>query len=140
MRFLPGFAVYAVRSERQVRRAAGFLDGALLMDRSWTFWTMTAWARQEDMRAYMTSGAHKAAMPKLMHWCDEASVAHWEQDGVELVSWEEAGPAHAGKWAGVQGAASEWGPSGDCGIGSLGQPGVDRFGGARFGSVLWMTE
>lgn len=51
---------------------------------------MTAWDSQSSMRAYMTNGAHKQAMPKLMHWCDEASVAHWEQAEATLPSWTEA--------------------------------------------------
>ncbi len=42
------------------------------------------------MRRYMTSGAHKRAMPHLMKWCDEASVAHWDQEETALPSWEEA--------------------------------------------------
>lgn len=90
IRFLPLFAIYAVRSSRQVKKAPGFVSGKLLPDRSWTFWTMTSWDGQENMRRYMTSGAHKAAMPRLLHWCDEASVAHWEQEATALPSWEEA--------------------------------------------------
>jgi hypothetical protein len=90
VRFVPGFFWYAVRSTRQTAKAAGFLDGSLLADRRWTFWTMTAWESQEKMRAYMISGAHKAAMPHLLHWCDEASVAHWSQETAKLVPWEEA--------------------------------------------------
>ncbi len=90
IRYLPFFALDAVRTQRQVQRAAGFKTGALLPDRSWTFWTMTAWDSQESMRHYMTTGSHKKAMPKLMEWCDEASVAHWEQADETLPSWEEA--------------------------------------------------
>ena len=41
------------------------------------------------MRAYMSSGAHKPAMRKLVGWCDEASVVHWEQESAELPSWTE---------------------------------------------------
>ena len=107
IRFMPQFVVYAVRTMRQVKRAAGFQSGALLPDRSWTFWTMTAWDSQESMRAYMLAGAHKQAMPKLLHWCNEASVAHWEQAEADLPSWEEAGPADAGDGAAFKGAASE---------------------------------
>ena len=90
IRFLPMFALDALRTQRQVQRAPGFKVGALLPDRRWTFWTMTAWDSQESMRRYMTTGAHKTAMPKLLHWCDEASVAHWEQESEALPGWEEA--------------------------------------------------
>jgi len=90
VRFVPQFAMHTLNSIRQVKRAAGFQDGALLADRSWTFWTITAWGSQESMRAYMTAGAHKSAMRHLMHWCDEASVAHWTQPDARLPSWAEA--------------------------------------------------
>lgn len=90
IRFLPGFALYTFRSLRQVRKASGYLGGGVLADRSWTFWTMTSWNDQQSMRGYMLSGAHRAAMPKLLDWCDEASVAHWEQPEDTLPSWTEA--------------------------------------------------
>jgi hypothetical protein len=51
---------------------------------------MTAWESGESMRQFMTSGAHKAAMPGLLEWCDEASVVHWEQAQGELPTWTEA--------------------------------------------------
>ena len=90
VRYLPMFVVHTLRSLRQVKRAPGFRSGALLPDRSWTFWTLTLWDSQEAMRQFMISGAHKAAMPHLLVWCDEASVAHWEQADAMLPSWEEA--------------------------------------------------
>jgi hypothetical protein len=90
LRFLPGFAVDAVRSRRQVSRASGFRGGALLADRAWTFWTMTSWESEADMRRYMLAGPHRAAMPRLAEWCDEASVVHWEQTGATLPGWTEA--------------------------------------------------
>jgi heme-degrading monooxygenase HmoA len=89
VRFLPGFAWYALRSNMQAKRAEGLVGIDLLTDRDWTFWTMTAWESRAAMLAFMTSGAHKKAMPKLLEWCDEASVAHWEQEDAEL-GWEEA--------------------------------------------------
>jgi heme-degrading monooxygenase HmoA len=87
---MPGFAWYAVRSNMQARRAAGMLGMDLLADREWTFWTMTAWESRAAMLAFMTNGPHKRAMPKLLDWCDEASVAHWEQEDAKLVGWDEA--------------------------------------------------
>jgi hypothetical protein len=90
IRFMPFFAMYTLRARRQVSHAPGFLVGALLADRKWTFWTMTGWEKQEEMRRYMSSGPHKAAMPHLLHWCNEASVANWTQDTPILPSWNEA--------------------------------------------------
>lgn len=90
VRFLPFFAVHALRSNQQVKAAEGFRGGSLLPDRDWTFWTMTAWDSQEAMRRYMLSGPHKRAMPHLMEWCDEASVVHWERAETGLPGWAEA--------------------------------------------------
>lgn len=89
IRFLPAFGVHAVRTRQQCAHAAGFQRGALLMDRNWTFWTLTQWDSQQSMRAYMASGDHKAVMPSLMRWCDEASVAHWNSTADTLPTWAE---------------------------------------------------
>jgi len=51
---------------------------------------MTAWDTQESMRQFMITGAHNEAMPRLLHWCDEAFVAHWSQPEATLPSWTEA--------------------------------------------------
>ncbi len=90
IRFLPLFAFQTLRSIEQVKHAAGFQGGSLLPDRRWTFWTLTAWDSEASMRAYMLAGSHRAAMPHLMHWCDEASVAHWHQAEATLPGWAEA--------------------------------------------------
>jgi hypothetical protein len=90
VRFLPGFALYTLRSLRQVRGSPGFQGGGLLADRGWTFWTMTAWDGEESMRRYMTSGSHKLAMPRLLDWCDEAAVVHWDRLEAALPPWTEA--------------------------------------------------
>ena len=88
--FMPRFALHALNSLRQCKHASGFLNGSLLPDRKLTFWTMTLWENQAAMRAYMTGSAHLKAMPKLLVWCDEASIVHWTQDDVTLPSWEVA--------------------------------------------------
>ncbi|MBB4154755.1 hypothetical protein GGQ80_002671 [Sphingomonas jinjuensis] len=90
LRFMPAFVVRTLASLRQVRGAEGFLQGSLLPDRRRTFWTMTLWQDQAAMRRYMTSGSHLAAMPRLLGWCDEASIVHWQQEGDVLPDWTEA--------------------------------------------------
>jgi quinol monooxygenase YgiN len=88
--YLPKFIWYTLKSQRQAGRAEGFLRGRLMRDKGNAFWTVTAWRDEAAMRAYRGSGAHMLAMPKLLDWCDEASVAHWEQESNELPDWVDA--------------------------------------------------
>lgn len=90
IRFLLAFALHAIRTRNQCSRSPGFLRGALLPDRQWTFWTLTVWDDEASMRAYILSGDHKKAMPRLMNWCDQASVAHWAAQSDAVPEWSEA--------------------------------------------------
>jgi len=76
--YLPQFLRDAFKSMRQVGRSSGFLGGRLLVNAKNVFWTMTAWKDEAAMNAYRTGGAHRTAMPKLLDWCDEAAVVHWD--------------------------------------------------------------
>ena len=88
--FLPRFVFHTLKSIRQVRLSNGFKKGALLPDRRLTFWTMTVWDSQSNMRLYVSNGSHVEAMRHLMNWCDEASVVHWEQAHDLMPSWRDA--------------------------------------------------
>jgi Domain of unknown function (DUF3291) len=88
-RFLPPFLMYAFRSARQAQKSAGFLGGRLMRDQSKAFWTLTVWSDGKAMEAYRIAGMHLAAMPKLLDWCDEASLAHWTPDSARVPDWEE---------------------------------------------------
>lgn len=83
-RYLVPFFWHTWRSMRQARRAPGYHAGRMARDAHGGYWTVTAWDDLAAMRAFRDSGAHRSAMPKLMHWCDEASVAYWQQDGSVL--------------------------------------------------------
>jgi hypothetical protein len=76
-RFLPAFAFYTLALSRQVKKAEGFLGGYLAGDDQQGSWTVTVWRNESVMRAFRASGAHLKAMPRLLTWCDEASVTHW---------------------------------------------------------------
>ena len=103
--YLPLFFWHVWESTRQAQRAPGFVAGALARDPDGAFWTLTAWTDEASMRAYRNTAAHKRAMPKLMDWCDEAAVAHWEQEqgslpnDAEALAWmsklERASKVHA---------------------------------------------
>ena len=90
LRFLVPFIVYSFRSMRQVKRSPGNIAADAMRDQHGGFWTRSVWRDVESMRAFMTSGAHRQAMPKLLDWCDEAALVHWEQDTPALPEWDEA--------------------------------------------------
>jgi quinol monooxygenase YgiN len=90
VRFMPFFMLHANRAIAQIRKANGFLAGAVQRDADQAFWTLTVWRDEAAMRAYGASGAHRKAMTHLAEWADEASVAHWLQPGGELPAWPEA--------------------------------------------------
>ncbi|MFL5742862.1 MAG: hypothetical protein ACJ75B_21765 [Flavisolibacter sp.] len=88
--YLLPFMVHTTRSANQLVRNSRFIKGKTLLDKHLTFWTMTLWNSEADMRTYRNADAHKKAMPKLQIWCDEASIVHWQQDSEEYPEWQSA--------------------------------------------------
>jgi hypothetical protein len=73
----------------RAKNASGNLAVSLLSDAHLAFRTRTLWTDERSMRAFMFAPAHRAVMPKLLHWCDEAAVTHWLQETPEPPSWQE---------------------------------------------------
>jgi hypothetical protein len=84
LRYMPGFLWYTYQSKRQLTRSPGFLGGLLANAPSLTFWTVTMWSDETAMKRFRDSGWHKGAMPKLLDWCSEASLARWTQEEATL--------------------------------------------------------
>jgi hypothetical protein len=82
-RYLPGFLYFTLLAVMQARRAAGNTRTRVVRDARRVFWTITVWQDEQAMRAFRNHGAHRRVMPRLRHWCDEATYAHWTQDGAE---------------------------------------------------------
>lgn len=79
-RYLPAFLWNALASQRQLKRSDGFIQGALSTAPGRVFWTASVWTDDAVMKRFRDTAAHKTAMPTLLDFCDEASLAHWVQD------------------------------------------------------------
>lgn len=75
---LPAFGRATRAISAQTAASPGFLEGAVLAEGRLVFWTRTVWESAAAMRAFRDSGAHREVMPKLIQWCDEASVVQWQ--------------------------------------------------------------
>lgn len=89
-RYLPSFILYALRSSRQAKKSQGSVAVSLLRDADSTFWTRTVWTTEAGMKAFMLAGPHRHAMRKLLEWCDEAALVHWQQESADEPDWQEA--------------------------------------------------
>jgi hypothetical protein len=88
-RFVIPFTWHTLRSYFQCRAAEGNL-ATVARRAEGAYWTLTVWRDKAAMRAFMSSGAHREAMPRLQHWCDEASLYQWEQESPVLPDWADA--------------------------------------------------
>jgi heme-degrading monooxygenase HmoA len=77
-------------SAKELAASAGFLGGKELVDKGFTFWTLTIWEDQAKMKAFRNSVAHRNAMQKLPVWCSEAAYFHWTQEQAILPEWDIA--------------------------------------------------
>lgn len=83
---LPAFARETRMIAAELSNAPGFLGGAVLAEGRLVFWTRSAWESIDAMKAFRDSGAHRVSMPKLIEWCDEASVA--QSAGGPMTDWD----------------------------------------------------
>ncbi len=90
VKYLPAFLWQAILSKRQAERSPGFVGGKLLLDAHWTFWTLTVWEQEREMKAFRSSRPHAQVMPQLARWCDEAAYAHWMRTDNSVPGWTEA--------------------------------------------------
>lgn len=83
---LPIFLWRTMRAFAQARRAAGNLatTGRLI---DGVYHTMTVWSDRESMRAYVMSGAHRAAMKNFRKL---GGGRTWGYDCAEIPSWDAA--------------------------------------------------
>lgn len=87
--YLFDFFSHAHRSVDQVKSAAGLKHFDLKNNLGkLTFYTLTAWENETQMRSFMLSGYHKQAMKVTQNMAKKAISTHFESD--KIPNWEEA--------------------------------------------------
>jgi quinol monooxygenase YgiN len=82
--------LHASRSQKQAQTAQGCFGVTTRKTRGLTFWTLSVWEGEAQLRAYLASDPHRAAIPKLFPWCDEAATTHWSVGSPSMPQWVEA--------------------------------------------------
>jgi hypothetical protein len=52
------------------------------------WWSVSAWAGRDPMRAFVGNQPHLTIKERLDHYCDEATFVGWEQDSADLPDWQ----------------------------------------------------
>ena len=82
--------IHASRSRKQAAAAQGCIGVLTRKTAGLSFWTLSLWESEASLRAFLASDPHRASMPKLFPWCDEAATTHWPVDTRQLPEWEVA--------------------------------------------------
>src|SRR3984957_15308616 len=85
--YFPAFMRTNNAAAKQLVITTGFVQGAEVMDKGLTFWTLTLWKADADMKSFRNSPAHRKAMQKISDWCNEATYIHWLQEEPALPDW-----------------------------------------------------
>ena len=85
--YLPKFFLANEASLKELIKTNGFLTGKELIDKKLTFWTLTLWENDSDIKTFRNSIPHRKAMQQLPNWCNEASYTHWTQEEKLLPDW-----------------------------------------------------
>lgn len=89
-RYVPSVLAATLAAAWQARVSRGNLAVSVLSAAYDTYWTRTAWSDEASMMAYVHAGTHRKIMRRLLHWCDESSVAHWHDGSAQLPAWADA--------------------------------------------------
>lgn len=76
-------------SVKQLLITPGFVTGKELIDKNLTFWTITVWNGDADMKTFRNSIPHRKAMQKLPLWCNEAAYMHWSTNDAAVPAWDD---------------------------------------------------
>ena len=85
---LDEFFTDAVAAIEQAQKSDGNLGADALADADNAWWSVSAWASRDPMRAFVGTSPHVTIMGRLDHYCDEATFVDWEQASSDLPGWQ----------------------------------------------------
>jgi hypothetical protein len=80
----------AVAVVEQAKNSDGNLDADVLAEANNTYWTRTAWQERGVMNAFVGAEPHRSTMARIDEWCDEATFVDWDQEGADVLSWQDS--------------------------------------------------
>ena len=86
--YLPKFIISNELSVKRLKKTPGFFYRRELIEKNLTFWTLTMWNTETDMKVFRNSMPHRKAMQKLPIWCDESAFVHWMQEDQQPPNWK----------------------------------------------------
>lgn len=87
--YLPYFMWHASQSARQVRLAPGLIHQGLKSDLSKkTFWTLSAWETEQDLKRFVWNAAHWKAMKSAQSLAK--TMGSYRYSAAQIPDWEEA--------------------------------------------------
>ncbi|MFS0785260.1 hypothetical protein ABC345_02625 [Shouchella sp. 1P09AA] len=87
VRHLPIFAWLTLRSHIHIREAKGLVQSSYHKEGLFTYWTMSIWETEEDMKAFRNQGAHLEAMRCSRQLADELQYVRFEVETPDI-QWE----------------------------------------------------
>jgi hypothetical protein len=85
--YLPRFLLGNAAVLRSIKKIEGFICGKELVDKGFTFWTVTLWESDQAMKYFRNRDPHQSAMRNLPGWCDEGAYVHWIQEEAVIPDW-----------------------------------------------------
>lgn len=87
--YLPRFLWHASRSGRQIQQSPGMMHYSIKADfRQLTFWTLSAWEGEPDLKRYVWNAAHWKAMKATQSMVD--TMGSYRYLSNQIPDWEEA--------------------------------------------------
>ncbi len=84
VRSLPAFTRLTLQAHRQIHKTPGLLRTSYRKEGLLTYWTLSIWESEEQLRTFRNNGAHLEAMKRSRQLADELQYIRFSTETVKL--------------------------------------------------------